>query len=511
MNDLLEYIDSIDTTSVIAECNVINAIMDVYSKEALIMECYHDEYPEWYQEGKTLEIVKNKGKDDSNKLITALLFIPRLLTTIIKSIANKLKTGQLGRRMNVAFKKLAGMKDIEAKEAYCEEVNRASGGQYTAYVDSKGEIKFRSSGSNIIENAITVAKLGYGVYGAVEALKEAKDLPDIEKRIKEINDELKMIESTTGGTSGRLIREKKELRLAELSTMADAIGAVSGTVSGLSGAISTVTNKEQFKLQVLGLSDSKRAKLMNLIHETTTNLSAVSGMITVAIGVSQLALKAADKFLKHGKWAGEAKMDISVADHTMRVFFKDPTNKSDPKAGLTRKGLEVLYPIGKNEDTSSYSARLDKIRLDIGYALEDIAYSDRGKTRAVYTAFETHDVDPKVRDLLKVKDPRSKDEQVYVPFKLKTFIPPELNGGTLFSGEYDNEFAPAIQALYGIFGEGKEDIMKNRHKKVSADTAKADADVIARENAKKNERYENAKKAVAEDMKDMKAKSHKEV
>ena len=498
MNDILEYIDSIDTTTYVAECNVICSIMDLYNKESMIMECYLTNDSELYQEGETLDFVKNKSKNDPNKIISALLFIPRLITTFIKSIAKTLKTGKLGQRISVAFKKLAGMKDKEAKEAYCEEVNKRSGGKYKAYVDSKGEIKFRSTGSAIISNAIAVVGLALTVDGMVDALKDAKNLPDIQARIKEINEELKMTSETSGGKSDRLIREKKELRLSEFTTLVDTVSSVSQSVAGLSAAISAKTNEQQFKLQIQGLSDTKRASLMNLIHDTTTKLAAVSGLVSTTIGLAKSVLPFTEKWLIKPSLKADASVDVGRADRAMRTFFKDPTDKDNPKAGLTRKGLEHLYPRGKHEDVNTYSDRLDKIRLDIGYAVRDLILQPNKYGTHISTVFEAYDIDKKVRDLLKVTDLHSDTDMVYVPFEIEVFIPADASPtGELFRKKYNNTFVPALYAALGLFGgnnllnDGKK--MTAIGKSVANETAKANADIIAADKARRETRHENAR------------------
>ena len=92
-NIILEYIDEINDSVVTTESNVIKSLMNSYYKQyELFTECEYlgkDPY-KIYQEASIMDEVKEQSKNDKNKLITFLKFIPRLIITIIKKIKNKL-------------------------------------------------------------------------------------------------------------------------------------------------------------------------------------------------------------------------------------------------------------------------------------------------------------------------------------------------------------------------------------------------------------------------------------
>ena len=90
----LEYlIDEIERIQSEATVNVIESMIDYNDKMETIQECVNDNpamFSEYFQEG-AIDNVKMKGKSDSNKLVTAIKFIPRLIIELIKQAKMKLK------------------------------------------------------------------------------------------------------------------------------------------------------------------------------------------------------------------------------------------------------------------------------------------------------------------------------------------------------------------------------------------------------------------------------------
>ena len=111
MNDLLSYIDHIDIITESAEFDVMTSLMDVYTKEALII-----------QEGETWDKVKKhakdfiedtkdpvRGKEGESTLKKILMFIPRLIEKLIKMIARALSN--LKKHIEECRKKKKQIKD----------------------------------------------------------------------------------------------------------------------------------------------------------------------------------------------------------------------------------------------------------------------------------------------------------------------------------------------------------------------------------------------------------------
>ena len=91
-NYISELIDEIAIVESESTISVIESMMDVYDKAELIEEYVSSdpEYDGYFQEG-VIDNVKMKGMTDSNKFVTAIKFIPRLIKELIKQLATKLK------------------------------------------------------------------------------------------------------------------------------------------------------------------------------------------------------------------------------------------------------------------------------------------------------------------------------------------------------------------------------------------------------------------------------------
>lgn len=91
-NYISELIDEIAIVESESTISVIESMMDVYDKAELIEEYVSSdtEYDGYFQEG-AIDNVKMKGMTDSNKFVTAIKFIPRLIKELIKQLVTKLK------------------------------------------------------------------------------------------------------------------------------------------------------------------------------------------------------------------------------------------------------------------------------------------------------------------------------------------------------------------------------------------------------------------------------------
>ena len=91
-NYISELIDEIAIVESESTISVIESMMDIYDKADLIEEYVSSdtEYDGYFQEG-AIDNVKMKGMTDSNKFVTAIKFIPRLIKELIKQLVTKLK------------------------------------------------------------------------------------------------------------------------------------------------------------------------------------------------------------------------------------------------------------------------------------------------------------------------------------------------------------------------------------------------------------------------------------
>ena len=426
MHDMiLEYIDNIDTSTVVAECNVIGAMASLYEKEALIMEYCTNTDSEWYQEG-IMDTIKKKEANDPNKLVSMLKLIPRLLMSIASAIANGIKRSKLAQSISVAVKKAKGLKDKEAKQAYCDELNAHSNGEYTAYVDKKGEICFRKGKTNLILDVIAIV-------GVIESAVKVKSCVDdivktatanvaTLKELEEMTDLMAAVCKPKGSTnknsqyaSTNMVLLKNDVKMEMLENLPAAADSLVGNITNISNTFTEFLDSEAYKLQLKGLNDTTKSKVTKSAANITRNLSDVLSIVSAGLGSVKKITKTLAKI---GNKANEKTRQVSlvVAQRVMTTFYKNPEDPNNPEDGLTRDGLEKLYPRSKSEDVNNYNARIDMIMYDIGDAF--ISNIRKDKDRDSKLVDRAYELDDKVVALRR-KPEESKEVFIKFPITIK--------------------------------------------------------------------------------------------
>ena len=93
INDVMGSIDDIDHITNESDLNVLTALTDSYEKASVILENYEgDDLSSFsiFQEGTVLDEVRKQGEDDP-AIVRILLFIPRLIKTMIASMGKSVK------------------------------------------------------------------------------------------------------------------------------------------------------------------------------------------------------------------------------------------------------------------------------------------------------------------------------------------------------------------------------------------------------------------------------------
>ena len=93
INNVIGSIDDIDHVTNESDLNVLTALADSYEKASVILENYEgDDLSSFsiFQEGAVLDEVRKQGKDDP-AIVRILLFIPRLIKTMIASMGKSVK------------------------------------------------------------------------------------------------------------------------------------------------------------------------------------------------------------------------------------------------------------------------------------------------------------------------------------------------------------------------------------------------------------------------------------
>lgn len=93
INNIFESINIINETTADSEIAVMESMLVAYDKAYAILENYEGEDLDAFsifQEGKIMDDVKKAGKNDKNKIITIIKFIPRMIMAFIKQIKSKM-------------------------------------------------------------------------------------------------------------------------------------------------------------------------------------------------------------------------------------------------------------------------------------------------------------------------------------------------------------------------------------------------------------------------------------
>lgn len=106
INDVMGSIDDIDHITNESDLNVLTALTYSYEKASVILENYEgDDLSSFsiFQEGTVLDEVRKQGKNDP-ALVRILLFIPRLIKTMITSIGKSVKDASIKESISKAEK-----------------------------------------------------------------------------------------------------------------------------------------------------------------------------------------------------------------------------------------------------------------------------------------------------------------------------------------------------------------------------------------------------------------------
>lgn len=280
---VLESIDSIDSVCLDTEIAVLEAMVSSYEKYAIIVEncdCETDQFDFVVQEGKVLDEVKKKGKKDSNKFVTVLMFIPRLIKTLCEIIKKKLDSSY-SEKMKEADKKFNSIKDRKEKEKKVKEVNEKLAGKAECYIDEKsGKIKFKKDPKSIpatvgwlMATTVTVSK----VY---ERIRDEFDYENPSKIRSFIDDLDKAIHGDKSVT-------KSDIFEGGLEAVGDGLKHITGITAVMTttaGSIEKIADKMRMNNMISDKSDPKKEETLKNVTELTGKMTKINAMITGAVG-----------------------------------------------------------------------------------------------------------------------------------------------------------------------------------------------------------------------------------
>ena len=286
-NTILEAIDNINNEVENSSFHVLESMVALYSKEIDFMDfCSPELKQEIVMEGSILDNVKKAGKKDSNKLITILAFIPRLIKEICKAIAKSFSDKDLGKKLKTTGDKLNKLGSASEKKAKVDEINEKEGKEVLVYDEKSGKIKFKKTWADALGAVVWFASTFDILFNLFKNIKAEFDVTN-PSAIRTFIDEC-----------DKIIRKKSEHKASEVINMGvDALGDVVRHITGSAGALaaagvaaSSIVNKKLTELKLNGEKEEDHAVLVN-IKELSNKLAIINATIFAGTKIMDVAKK----------------------------------------------------------------------------------------------------------------------------------------------------------------------------------------------------------------------------
>lgn len=360
-------IDNIDSVRNDVEVSVIESMVKLIDKEFILMENGFTPLDEGYffqeatitddssgndanakKKNSVLDEVRKKEKKDSNKLISIIMFIPRLVIAFCNSIANKFSKTDLGKKLKDAGEKLNNLSPA-VKQSKVDKINKEFEGQLNCYIDEKsGKVKIKKDGSGFISSLLEIDETADAAINLFE---------DISNNFDPLNP------STTRSfivKCDKIIKGDKTVKKSDV--FEEGIGAVGETIDNCGKAAGILTKlgdkiKGQFQKMRASemLKDSpdkdKEEALKNCEELTNKVTQIVSRTTNAASKISTPILRQFRRvcgLIKQNEALNEGYNDLNT-DIIIKKFFEN-------------KDFEAENPKANGESDEAYKTRIDGIK-----------------------------------------------------------------------------------------------------------------------------------------------------
>jgi len=355
--EVINAIDNIGFVNSEIEFAVMESMIDFFDKSFLIME--HSgiliDDAVVFQEAKKdegiIDKVKKQGKKDNNKFITILLFIPRLLKTLAKTLLDAFKDGKIADKLKEVGNKLNKSVETRKKEAKVKELNKLFGDSCECYLDEKsGKIKFKKEQGELIGKACYVTDLTDGALDLFKKIKSQFDPNDPGKIRSLITDCDKLL--------------KKDPSVSKTDLFEDGIGALGDVIStcnNAAGEISLIADGIQDMTRNVILNDivkdnpnEDKQKLMADINQLSGKVNQISKLIAGSVSSLRVITSWGDKI-------------CNIINKKKAIVEEEDNNKLECLRYYTvnkyfKNGFKKDNPIQNGETDESYEERITRIR-----------------------------------------------------------------------------------------------------------------------------------------------------
>ena len=347
-NEIVSLIDAIDNAQIMTEFSVIKSLTEEFDKCFMIMEnCNNIDV---FQESKgIMDTVKEKEKNDSNKFISVLKFIPRIIAAMFKKLVDTFKKSDAKKNIDEAIDKIEKKGDAVSKQARVIKLNKEANGECEFYYDEKHDkIKVKHDKKSILEKAAWLGLHVDLILDLITRIKDAKDItnPSVTKVF--ISDCDKIIHGDKGVSKYDFFNHGLEAIkhiFKDCKTVSEATTLISHDIEELSKRLS---NNELCK----DVPSEKKMEALKNINELTNKLTTIAGIVTGACASVKVITKWFDRvstvagmFHDESDRKEDYKMYLMMADGT--GFDIDEIKRDNPK--------------GAAESSDEYANRIESI------------------------------------------------------------------------------------------------------------------------------------------------------
>ena len=352
--EIIQSIDAIDAISKESELAVMEAMISDVEKYVVMMENYNgdvEQFESIFQEGDILKRVKKEGKKDSNKFVTVLMFIPRLIRALADIIKRKFEDDKLGDKFKEFGKKLAHSNDKEEK---VKKINAEFKGKAECYIDEDGKIKFKKQKGALIEKLMYTVGMAVATDKLFKRIEKEFDYENPSKIRSFVDDVDKIIHGDENVT-------KKDLFDGGFDAVGDAIKHVT-SLTAVFALIAAGIDKKAEELRMKNMAkDNENPKLQEALKyttELTSKMTKLNAIISASLGSVSI-------LTDFGKMLGDFVSDMiernskigTNLEEAYDAYIDDDLKKEFPK-GFIKEKDENGKEIKREETDEEYLKRL---------------------------------------------------------------------------------------------------------------------------------------------------------
>lgn len=352
--EIIQSIDAIDAISKESELAVMEAMISDVEKYVVMMENYNgdvEQFESIFQEGDILKRVKKEGKKDSNKFVTVLMFIPRLIRALADIIKRKFEDDKLGDKFKDFGKKLAHSNDKEEK---VKKINAEFKGKAECYIDEDGKIKFKKQKGALIEKLMYTVSMAVATDKLFKRIEKEFDYENPSKIRSFVDDVDKLIHGDESVT-------KKDLFDGGFDAVGDAIKHIT-SLTAVFALIAAGIDKKAEELRMKNMAkDDENPKLQEALKYTTE----LSSKMTKLNAIISASLGSVSILTDFGKMLGDFVSDMvernskigTNLEEAYDAYIDDDLKKEFPK-GFIKEKDENGKEIKREETDEEYLKRL---------------------------------------------------------------------------------------------------------------------------------------------------------